>query len=249
MEASCAMFVRRRKNKTAPVCDKITKGMYGLPQAGLLAYELLEKRLNKNGYYQSKLVPGLWKHNTRPITFTLVVNDFGVKYEGIEHAKHLEAVLTQYYEVTTDWTGTRYVGICHLHWDYQKQQVHLYMPGYVQKALLQFHHVLRKKQHQPYPHTPIKYGAKKQYATQESQAPPASPEDKKFIQKVAGKFLFYGRTVDSTVLTPISAIASQSAHPTLETLENTRQLLDYLATQEDAVLTYNKSGDPCSSQR
>ena len=38
------------------------KGMYGLPQAGLLANELLEKRLNKHGYHQSKLVPGLWKH-------------------------------------------------------------------------------------------------------------------------------------------------------------------------------------------
>jgi len=39
------------------------KGMYGLPQAGLLANELLEKCLNKNGYKQSKLVPGLWKHD------------------------------------------------------------------------------------------------------------------------------------------------------------------------------------------
>ena len=38
------------------------KGMYGLPQSGLLANELLKKRLNKNGYHQSKLVPGLWKH-------------------------------------------------------------------------------------------------------------------------------------------------------------------------------------------
>jgi hypothetical protein len=28
---------------------EVTKGMYGLPQAGLLANELLEKRLNKNG--------------------------------------------------------------------------------------------------------------------------------------------------------------------------------------------------------
>eukprot|EP00804_Cyclotella_cryptica_P008940 CCRYP_012041-RB/>CCRYP_012041-RB protein AED:0.46 eAED:0.46 QI:0/-1/0/1/-1/0/1/0/111 len=37
-------------------------GMYGLPQAGLLTNELLEKRLNAHGYHQSKLVPGLWKH-------------------------------------------------------------------------------------------------------------------------------------------------------------------------------------------
>ena len=38
------------------------RGMYGLPQSGLLANELLEKRLNKNGYFQSKYIPGLWKH-------------------------------------------------------------------------------------------------------------------------------------------------------------------------------------------
>ena len=30
------------------------KGMYGLPQTGFLAYQLLEKRLNKRGYFQSK---------------------------------------------------------------------------------------------------------------------------------------------------------------------------------------------------
>ena len=36
------------------------KGMYGLPQAGLLANQLLEKHLNKRGYFQSKLV-----HSTR----------------------------------------------------------------------------------------------------------------------------------------------------------------------------------------
>ena len=55
------------------------RGMYGLPQAGLLANELLEKRLNKRGYHQSKLVPGIWKHEWRPVQFTLVVDDFGVK--------------------------------------------------------------------------------------------------------------------------------------------------------------------------
>jgi hypothetical protein len=69
---------------------EVVKGMYGLPQAGLLANGLLEKRLNKDGYYQSKLVPGLWKHKTRTIQFTLVVDDFGVKYIGREHAEHLK---------------------------------------------------------------------------------------------------------------------------------------------------------------
>ena len=53
--------------------------------------------------------------------------------------------------------------------------------------------------------------------------------------------MFYGRAVDSTLLCPISAIASQSANPTTETMKQTIQLLDYLASQEEAIITYNAS--------
>eukprot|EP00804_Cyclotella_cryptica_P012520 CCRYP_017704-RB/>CCRYP_017704-RB protein AED:0.24 eAED:0.24 QI:0/0/0/1/0.5/0.33/3/0/909 len=35
----------------------IQKGMYGLPQAGIIAQQLLEQRLQANGYHQSKLNP------------------------------------------------------------------------------------------------------------------------------------------------------------------------------------------------
>ena len=217
------------------------KGMYGLPQAGLLANELLEKRLNKNGYKQSKLVPGLWKHDWRPIQFTLVVDDFGVKYDGKEHALHLKATLEEHYKVTNDWEGKRYIGIT-LDWDYKRRQVHLSMPGYVAKALKQFQHQKStKKQNAPFPCARIIYGAKKQYATQQSQAPPLDKKGKKYIQQVCGKFLFLGRAVDYTLLCPISAIASQSTTPTEDTLRQTQQLLDYVATQEDAVLTYHAS--------
>jgi hypothetical protein len=148
------------------------KGMYGLPQAGLLAIELLEQRLNAAGYHQSKLVPGLWTHEWRPIQFTLVVDDFGVKYVGREHAEHLKQTIAQHYKVTTDWTGGRYIGI-KLYWDYVKRRVHLsMMPGYVAKALKQFGHSKpAKPQHSPYPQKVIKCGAKKQYAKQASTAP------------------------------------------------------------------------------
>ena len=47
--------------------------MYGLPQAGSLGHDLLKERLNKEGYFQSKTVSGLWKHKTRDIKFVLVV--------------------------------------------------------------------------------------------------------------------------------------------------------------------------------
>jgi len=233
--------LKEKVTKNGSIYIEANRGMYGLPQSGLLANQLLEKRLNRHGYHQSKYVPGLWKHDTRPIQFTLVVDDFGVKYVGEEHAQHLKSVLEEHYKVTTDWTGTRYIGIT-LDWDYDKRQVHLSMPGYVKKALKQFQHVWKgKTQDSPFQSEPIRYGAKKQYAKNASTSPKLNKKGKKFIQQVCGKFLFLGRAVDSTLLCPISAIASQAAEPTEDTLRQAMQLLDYLASQEEAVLTYKAS--------
>ncbi len=75
-----------------------------------------KKQLNEHGYHQSKLIPGLWTHDTQPIQFTLVVVDFGVKYVGKEHALHLQKVLEAHYKLTYDWTGHLYIGIT-LNWD------------------------------------------------------------------------------------------------------------------------------------
>jgi len=161
--------LREKATKNDSIYIKAKQGMYGLPQSRLLANKLLEKRLNKHGYRQCKLVPGLWKHDTQPIQFTLVVDNFGVKYIGEEHTQHLKNTLKQHYKLACDWTGTRYIGIT-LHWDYNRRQVHLSMPNYVKKALKQFQHIAAKLQHSPYSSVTIQYGAKKQYATQESRS-------------------------------------------------------------------------------
>jgi hypothetical protein len=115
------------------------------------------------------------------------------------------------------------------------------MPIFVTKALKEFQHITKKRQYAPYPCIPIQYGAKKQYATQELKAPLLDDKAKQFIQQVCGKFLFLGRAVDSTLLCPISTITSQSSKPTEDMMRQTLQLLDYLATQEDAVLSYHAS--------
>ena len=49
----------------------IKRGMYGLPQAGLIAQQLIEKQLNKKGYHKSEIIPGLWKHKWHLICFSL----------------------------------------------------------------------------------------------------------------------------------------------------------------------------------
>ena len=186
------------------------------------------------------MVPRLWRHNTWPVQFTLVVDNFGVKYAGEEHVNHLKRVLEEHYTLMCDWMGTCYIGIT-LDWNYTKRQVHLSMPKYMTKALKQFQHITQKCQYAPYPCVPIQYGAKKQYTTQESKAPLLDDKAKQFIQQVCGKFLFLGRAVDSTLVCPIRAIASQSSKPTEDMMQQTLQLLDYLATQEDSVLSYHAS--------
>jgi hypothetical protein len=61
---------------------ELRKGMHGLKQSVLLANQLLQKRLAPFGYYPARHTPGLWLHKTRPIAFSLIVDDFAVKYVG-----------------------------------------------------------------------------------------------------------------------------------------------------------------------
>jgi len=59
---------------------KIRKGMYGLKEAAILAYDQLKDNLAKYGYIPFKHTPGMWHYATRQLTFTLAVDDFGIKY-------------------------------------------------------------------------------------------------------------------------------------------------------------------------
>jgi hypothetical protein len=81
---------------------EIRKGMYGLKQAGLLANQLLQTRLAPFGYYPARHTPGLWLHKTRPISFSLVGDDFAVKYVGKQHADDLGNALLTTYELKKD---------------------------------------------------------------------------------------------------------------------------------------------------
>jgi hypothetical protein len=118
--------------------------MYGLPQAGIIANTRLKAHLATWGYHPCTHTPGLFRLQTRPVTFCLVVDDFGIKYKDREHADHLLLCLQSIYTVTTDWEGTKYCGLT-LDWNYTARTEALSMPGYVAKALHRFQHPHRKK--------------------------------------------------------------------------------------------------------
>ena len=106
--------------------------VWGLPQAGILANKRLRRKLAPFGYHECVNTPGLWRHETRAISFTLVVDDFGVKYVRKEDVDHLIASIKSTYSLTKDWTGNMYCGIT-LEWDYENRHVNISMPGYIKK--------------------------------------------------------------------------------------------------------------------
>jgi hypothetical protein len=134
---------------------EIRMGMYGLPQAGILANNLLEKRLVAKGYYQCQHTPGLWRHIWRTIIFCLVVDNFGIKVTNMEEFNHLKTALKGDYKVAIDWTGLLFC-IVKLMWDYKQHHVVCSMPGYISNALKKYQHPTPEaSQDAPYSAAPI----------------------------------------------------------------------------------------------
>jgi hypothetical protein len=121
----------------------------------------LKKQLAPHGCHKCLHTPGLWKHASRPIIFTLVVDDFGIQFTSKQHVQHLIAGLKQEYEaITTDRDGKLFCGI-HLDWDYQACMLDLSMPRYVKRALTDFTHPpLSCPEHHPHNHNKPQYGTK-----------------------------------------------------------------------------------------
>ena len=218
---------------------QIRKGMPGLKQAGKIANTRLTKHLERYGYRPCPLTPSLWKHDNRPISFTLVVDDFGVKYIGNEHFNHLRDALRDLYEITIDMTGSKYLGMT-IEWNYVDRYVDISMPGYVEKALHRFQHTHSKIQHAPHPAPTPQYGNPCQYVIDDTSKP-AKDGTKKEIQQIVGTFLYYALTIDLTMLVALGSIASQQNAPTERTMTEVTWFLDYCATHPDAKIRYHAS--------
>ena len=77
---------------------EIIWGVDGIPQAVIIANNLLTQCLGNHRYYQVKHTPGFWCHVWNPISSTLVVNNFGIEYVGREQADNLMSALNIYDE-------------------------------------------------------------------------------------------------------------------------------------------------------
>ena len=227
--------------KNGFVYIEIRKAIYGLPQAGILANQLLRRRLRPHGYYEVLHTPGLWKHTTRPTQFTLTVDDFGVKYIGRDNAIHLITALRKHYELKIDWEGKLYCGIT-LTWNYDKHYVDISMPKYVDKLLAKFDHTPHTRpQHSPHTAPPRSFGTDAQIPIPHDTLPILPADRICRIQQIVGTIMYYARAVDLTTLVALSSIASEQSKATSATENKAQQLLNYLRTHNNATIRYTAS--------
>jgi hypothetical protein len=175
--------------------------------------------------------------------FTLVVDDFGIRYTKKKDVDDLIAIINKEYKCSQDWSGARYIGLT-LQWNYDKHYVDLSMPGYIARALQRFvHPAPERPEHAPHAWAAPAYGSRQQFATMDT-SPAVDLKDTKRVQEVLGTLLYYARAVDCTMIPAIGTIATQQAQATTATMKAITQLLNYCATHPNAVVRYYSS-DMC----
>ena len=219
------------------VLFEVTQGMYGLPQAGLLAQQRLIAHLAESDYHECPDVPCLFRHSTNSVAFSLVVDDFGIKYKDKADADHLIACIRSLYELKVDWSGSQYLGIT-IKFDSTARTATLSMPGYIDKIIARFYPNLTRGAPSPAVYIAPHYGSHIQTAvTDDSPALDAAGILR--TQQIIGCFLFYARIVDYTMLPATTAISSEQSHATEATAAATDRLAAYAASypNNELVLT------------
>ena len=113
----------------------------------------------------------LFRHVSRPISLTLVVDDFGVKYSDITDYNHLRRILELQYEVTGSSTGTKYLGLTVDH-NRTDRTITLSLPGYIAKLLQSVCPDGVKPAHSPFIYEPVVYGCTAPQTTATDFTPP-----------------------------------------------------------------------------
>ena len=166
------------------------------------------------------------------------MDHFGIKYTQQSDVDHLVAAVRDKYPFKVDWEAKQYVGI-HLKWDYTKRELRTSMDGYVEQALKEFKHVTPKQHYKgPSRIDHPTYGQKVQYVKIDN-SPKLPPALIKYIQQVTGKFLYYVRAIDNTMIHAINDIAY--GDNLWSTYEAAIYFLNYAACNPNAEVIYRAS--------
>ncbi len=211
-------YILKRHALNGKVHLKLRCAVWGLHLAGILANKQLGQKLALLAYHECLNMPGLWYHDTDLISFTLVVNNFSIKYINNNNAKHLRTSLKMAYKLTKDWTGDLYCGIA-LNWDYINRTVEISMPGHIKKKIQKYGHLVPDRtQKCLYWPKPKKFGSDAQAPLPLNDTPKLDAKGIQSIQQIVGSILYYAQAVDMMVLIALSSNAVKQTKATEKTL-------------------------------
>jgi hypothetical protein len=226
------------------ICIESRKGMPGLKQAGRIANDRRQKHQAKFGHSPIPCTPSLWQHNSRPVTFSLVVDDFGIKHVGQAHADHLIHALQQLYQISIDWTGLAAVALdsgssgtgndapfaspCPATFVLHSTSSNTNGMGIAK--MLHTHGTNQST-----------YGAMVQHADHPNDSLPLDAKSITLVQKIAGTFICHAMVVDCTMLVALGSIASTQSKATKNTFNKVTWLLNCAASNPDAKSMHTAS--------
>jgi hypothetical protein len=155
-----------------------------------------------------------------------------MKYLREEDIAHLIRCIKEKYELNKDLDSN----LC-VTW-----MLNISMPGYIIKQLQKYKHAsLERQKNCSYASMPKQYGSKAQRPLPPDTLPPLSNDDIKHVQQITGSILYYTGAVDLTMLMALSMITSKQAKGRVDTMVETKQLLNNLATHPNATVRFHAS--------
>ena len=101
------------------------------------------------------------------------------------------------------------------------------MPEYVKHTLHHFQQILpSRSEHSPYAHNAPIYDRSIKYSDPEDSSYLLPPSDCNIIQKIVGRFLYYGIGLDNTLLVALNDIPFEQSKATDNKSKNITKLLN-----------------------
>ena len=124
------------KDKDGYVHTEVHVSMHEFSQIGMLAHKDLKQQLASHSYTPVTFILGLWTYESHWISFTLVVNDFGIKYTSLSSLNHLLNVLKTFCTITTNMNSNLYICVSlQWKWNYSVRYSMLkYIPNLIKKS-------------------------------------------------------------------------------------------------------------------
>ena len=211
-------------------------------QADTLANKGIKVKLEPHGSFEVPHTPGLWKHITRPISFSLVVDNFGVKYIDKADVDHLIVALKK--TLWNIWKLDRRIILRH-HTKVELLQCNT-------EAICKYLHVrLHHKKIAKIPTCDIKTPATCTISliTKEILHGGTRTNQNRWLKSrkprrnklLFSSILYFAISVDANILMSLSKVSIVQFKAKAQTMKNLHQLLHYLGTHPEATIWYYAS--------